>query len=406
MNSLKTLFVSAVMVVVLYGVYKFMNPSPEPSPPLEAAAAWNGEINIEPGTVMRTAAASPNGQIQLRAPATAPAVTLPSCAAKESCAAPKMAMNFAFPGDAPGSSPASPPPAVPPAAPPASPALAAGKNFEMPPAVNAGQKDIAPYEVAPKQANPQDAFPAMPGGQSGLPSPQKFDDFMAVVRGELDRGRILDAYRLLSSRYPAVEFTAEENIRVEQLLDRLAATVVYSKHHVLEQPYRVGENETLEQIAERYNVPPQFLARINGISPGQTPEAGSELKVVRGPLSAEIDLNKRELTLRLPDGGYAGRFSVGIGRDVPGINKEYRVYDKMATPASSPVTPAGYSPEVSPAQKPQKWIGLEGRLGIHPAADKSEVGRDGAQGGIVLEDRDVDDLYDILSVGSRVAVRR
>ncbi len=364
MNSLKTLFVSAVLVAVLYGAYLVMSPTPEPSSPLDAAPAWNGDVHIEPGTLMRTAGAAPDRQIQLRAATSAPTVTLPGGDAKELAAAPKMTMNFDVPGD-------------------------------------------APYEIAPKRPDVQNGFPAMPGrqtdGGSDLPSPQKFDDLMAVVRGELERGRILDSYRMLSSRYPAAEFTPEENLRLEQLLDRLAGTVVYSKHHILEQPYRVGENETLEQIAQRYNVPAQLLARINGIAPGQQPSSGSELKVVRGPLSAEIDLNKRELTLRLPDGGYAGRFPVGVGRDVPGINKEYRVYDKIAAPPGAEVTQTGYSPDASAKQK---WIGLEGRLGIHAAADKSDVGRSGGQGGIILQERDVDDLYDILSVGSRVAIRR
>ncbi|MEA1950271.1 MAG: LysM peptidoglycan-binding domain-containing protein [Planctomycetota bacterium] len=226
---------------------------------------------------------------------------------------------------------------------------------------------------------------------------------MSNVRGELARNRLLDAYRMLSSRYHDPKFTASENAQVERLLDQLAGTIVYSTQHYIERPHQVVRGETLEQISRRYKVPPQLLAKINGLAPGQPLKAGMVLKVVRGPFTAEIDLARHELTLKLPDGGYAGRFAIGVGRNVPRVEKSYRVYDKIETPPGPAVTPAAVSS--GPLAK-QKWIGLEGRLGIHATANPSDVGRSGAGDGIALRARDVDDLYDILSVGSRVVIRR
>ena len=52
------------------------------------------------------------------------------------------------------------------------------------------------------------------------------------------------------------------------------------------------------------------------------------------------------------------------------------------------------------------WIGLTDRIGIHGAADPQSVGRDDNRGTICVGDRDLQDLYGILSVGSRVTIVR
>lgn len=368
MNSLKTLFVSAVLVAVLYVVYLAMNQTPEAEPSLEVAAAWTGEMNIEPGRPMKSPTVIPGKKVQPRGPA----ATIPPAVGTKSVPAPKMTMNFSIPGDV--SKPALARPA---GKQPAKQGLRKTSGVKTP-----GAKTIAPLEAAPRRP---------------------FSAFLSTVRGELDRGRLLDAYRMLSGRYRDPKFTPEENRHIEHLLDQLAGTIVYSKQHFLERPHRVGPKETLEQIARRYCVPPRLLAKINGIAASGRLNPGSELKVVRGPFAAEINLSKHELTLRLPDGGYAGRFPVAIGRDVPGIQKVYRVYDKIETTPSPTGKQAGYSPK--PLAK-QKWIGLEGRLGIHAADNPADIGRTGTQGGISLRASDVDDLYDILSVGSQVVIRR
>jgi len=401
MNSLKTLFVSAVLVAVLYGVYLAMNHAPKQEPPLEVAAAWNGDMNIEPGTPVQSPSIMPGKKTQARAPvAKTPFARFPSAGGTKFVPAPKMTMNFSIPGDA--SKPALAKPAD---------KQPAKQGLRTTPGAKTVAKTIAPLEAAPRRPLAAQTTLATAGKaadrqiapNTGPPSPRDFAAFMSIVRGELDRGRLLDAYRMLSGRYRDPQFTPDENRRVEHLLDQLAGTIVYSRQHFTERPHRVGPNETLDQIARRYNVPPRLLAKINGIAPSGRLNPGSELKVVNGPFTAEIDLIKRELTLRLPDGGYAGRFPVAVGRNVPEINKAYRVYDKIAAAPSPGVNQAGYSPNTMPKQK---WIGLGGRLGIHAAGNPADIGRSGTEGGISLRARDVDDLYDILSVGSRVVIRR
>lgn len=181
--------------------------------------------------------------------------------------------------------------------------------------------------------------------------------------------------------------------------------MIYSRKHLLEPPYIVQPGETLDQIAQKYNVPATLLARINGIRDPYHLEPGRELKVVRGPFSALIHLEKHELTLMV-QGRYAGRFAIGVGCDQPKLEGTYTVLEKTLYPAyrgPDGVTVSGGDPR-NPLGK--FWIGLSENVGVHGTIDPQNVGRDDSRGTICLGDRDIDDLFGILSIGSRVVIQR
>ena len=185
----------------------------------------------------------------------------------------------------------------------------------------------------------------------------------------------------------------------------MAGTVVYSTQHLLDSPYEVQQGERLEDISQRYNVPWQLLAKINGIDDPQSLRPGERLKVMRGPFSATVSLEKRQLTLLLADGSYAGRFAVGIGREQPPAEGVYAVSDKVVNPVyRGPQQTIGAGDPANPLG--DRWIGLGSSLGIHGTNRPDSIGRVDLPGSISLSPRDVEDVYDILSVGSKVTIRR
>ncbi len=185
-------------------------------------------------------------------------------------------------------------------------------------------------------------------------------------------------------------------------LDPLAREVIYSKAHLLEQPHRVGSNETLMEIAQRYEVPWQLLANINEIRDPVTVLPGTELKVLRGPFNAQVDLTRNELTLFLGD-LYAGRFPIGVGSDPEPLPGTFTVQDKQTSrtyydPAGAPV-PAG-SPDNPYGNM---WVDLGGRVCIHGSPNTMKPS---TQGCISLADDHASDLYGILTQGSLITIRR
>ena len=112
------------------------------------------------------------------------------------------------------------------------------------------------------------------------------------------------------------------------ILDQLAAKVIYSREHLLENAYLVQTGDTLDGIADRYKVPAILLAKINGIRDPQDLPPGRELKVLKGPFSARISTDRSEMTMML-GGRYAGRFKVRLSDDLSRasgmftVDKEY-----------------------------------------------------------------------------------
>lgn len=211
------------------------------------------------------------------------------------------------------------------------------------------------------------------------------------------------ALRTLSMFYKSPDLTAQEHRELLDLLDPLAGRVVYSREHVLEDPYKVGRNETLINIAERYDVPYQLLQKINAIEDPKVLLPGSELKVVSGPFRAEVDLEGQELTVFL-DRLYAGRFPITVGADPGPVRGDFQVRDKRrdktyfsldgrTIPGDSPENPFG-----------GLWVDLGREVCIHGSPRQGEDEK--KRGCISLSPEDADDVYSILSVGSKVRVLR
>lgn len=211
-----------------------------------------------------------------------------------------------------------------------------------------------------------------------------------------------EALATLSIFYNTPNLSGEERSELVSRLDPLAAEVIYSRRHLLERPHRVGQNETLIEIATRYEVPWQLLANINQIHDPVTVLPGTELKVVRGPFRAEVNLRQKELTVFLGD-LYAGRFPIGIGNDPPPKPGTFTVQDKQNSriyydAAGSPVPPG--SPDNPYGNT---WLDLGGQMCIHGSPSTTSPTDKGC---ISLAADFADDLYGILSQGSSVTIRR
>jgi LysM repeat protein len=234
-----------------------------------------------------------------------------------------------------------------------------------------------------------------------------FEEVWKLVQSSIEIGKLDDALKLLSVWYNEPTLSSEQTARCVQTLDELAGTVIYSQESFMEPAYVVQEGDTLQMIAERYNVPQDFLARINGIESPLELYPGESLKVVKGPFRAEVDPVRSEITVFLGR-HYAGRFTARMGTDMPANAGEFEVIVKETgreyfdrhtghrVSRDDPSNPYGH-----------RWIGLRGDqitaahdVGIHVDTGTPEAGC------IAVSPVDADDLTAILSVGSRVTIRQ
>lgn len=333
MNSIKTLVTIAALAAVGYVVYVSINRGPKPTPPPGAPEQVAGVPNVDLGDAPKFV------------PGKTPSVKLELPGAKEV--------------------PAGPPEPV--------------KTNPAPP----------PAEVA--KASPASDPPPAGKPAGGEEIRQRFRAFIEAAHYELGQGNFAEVLKELSKYYKHPELTPAESHQLTELLDEVAGTVVYSRQHLLEKAYQVRPGETLEQIAAQHNVSGQLLAKINGIRNPQELKPGQEIKVVRGPFHAVINLQGSEMTLLLEDQAdsdrayyYAGRFPVRVDANQR-LEGQYEVLRKIATPQQDPRSGLA--------------IELNNQITIQPAPGASP-------GSIQVDGRDIEDIYDILSVGSRIVIRR
>lgn len=396
MNSLKNLMIMVVLAAVGYGVYVSLarNNVDSPYPP-GVAEQW------QPGTP------SPDmsGATQITSGGSLAIGTGKGPASASSW--PSQASNYNPPGSAPDLTPITPYPSSASSAPSYNPKSTLGRPMAGP------SSPSAVRNLAPPPGSPVARLDK--GPDDGLLQ-SKFTAFMDEVRKKLDEGKLAEAHLALSTLYGHHDLPAEQARQIVGLLDKLAGTVIYSRRHYLELAYFAKSGETIEQVARQYKVPWQLLARINGLMPpgasnndeatkDQPLPEGMELKVIRGPFDAVVNLEEQELTLLLQD-RYAGRFPIGIGKDQSNIEGVYTVRDKILDPAYYGADGVSFAHDDPKNPLGEAWIGLTDRIGIHGAGDPRDVGRNDNQGSICVGRRDIQDLYGILSVGSRVKVMR
>jgi len=413
MSSLKTLVIVGLLAAVGYGVYVSMTRSPRPSTDPGANPTWS---NNTPGTAQNAP------KVQVPGPGTAAPQLPSSSAAAANSKGGGIGLPFS-PGPASAAGPSGTPPV------PALPGSVAGtgpSSLAPPPAFvgTAGPSAEMPRDIAPPSTlSPPPGYPAIAekaappsvysaaGSAAGNPQSldgemlAKFTAFMQSIQAKLDEGHLDDGLKDLTMLYNVPELPPAQARQITQLLDQVAGTVIYSRHYPLEPPYKVQSGDRLDQIAQRYNVPWELLARINGLRNPERLTPGQELKVVRGPFNAVINLDRYEMTLMLQD-RYAGRFPIGIGRDKAKLEGTYTVRDKIVAPIYQ--GPDGATAGAGEANNPlgRFLLDLGNQVGIHGTSDRGNVGRAEGRGSICLSDRDIDDVFGILSIGSRVVIQR
>jgi lipoprotein-anchoring transpeptidase ErfK/SrfK len=227
---------------------------------------------------------------------------------------------------------------------------------------------------------------------------------MDRARAELEAGNVAPTHLALSEWYDLPGLAAEEHKQLNDLLDRLAGTVIYSNQFHYLDPYIVQQGDTLDRIAQQCQVSPRLLGKINGIESPSPLQPGETLKVIRGPFNAVVDTANLRMTLFL-QGRYAGRFPIGLGADRAATPGEYQVtavvenpqfqVDNRVIPGGDPSNPLG-----------RYWIDLGNNLGLHGTNDPRVIGRADGRGCISLSPQDMDHLCDILAPGSKVQIRK
>jgi LysM repeat protein len=232
-----------------------------------------------------------------------------------------------------------------------------------------------------------------------------------VIQAALAQQELGKAHQMLSQWYGNSSLSPTETEQVQMLLNELAGTVVYSTQSCLEPPCTVRAGDTLESIAKQYDVPWQLLAKINGITSSGMVQPGQQLKVIHGPFSATVELSKGQMTL-LVDGRYAGRFPITVEPNAAASEGQWSVEQKLSAPSTSATGSASSVYAVAGPAVVDHVLVLRkespagGEISITSGPTSPSAPTAAAPPAFHLAPKDADEVADILSVGSRVTIKR
>ena len=197
------------------------------------------------------------------------------------------------------------------------------------------------------------------------------------------------ALNVLSYFYGDRRLSLKEEEELLTWLDALAAKVLYSTEHHLFEAYIVESTDTLSSIATAHGITEDLLYNINQTRFGNDGKlfAGLELKVIQGPVHAEMDVTGKTLTLFSGE-AYAGRFELNFSPTMPFAAGSYTVLTRTNGLTSGDSATSGYS------------------IGLANGIEFTESGADGVppDEGIGLAMNDMFDVYSILSKESVVTI--
>lgn len=175
--------------------------------------------------------------------------------------------------------------------------------------------------------------------------------------------------------------------------------------------YTIKRGETLDRIAQKFNTNASMLVRINdNIDNPNVVHAGQTIKVVPGGnYTVIVDKSQFKLTV-YRDGIYIKSYPVGVGKEgeetptgttsifTRQIHPPWTRIGKPAVHYGDPEYPLG-----------ERWMSFDkehfAHYGIHGTNDDSTIGKKSSNGCIRLTNSDVIELYDLITIGTKVVIQ-
>ncbi|MCC6464890.1 MAG: LysM peptidoglycan-binding domain-containing protein [Planctomycetes bacterium] len=168
--------------------------------------------------------------------------------------------------------------------------------------------------------------------------------------------------------------------------------------------YTVKSGDSLGKIAQTQNTTAEMIQRLNGLKDSRI-NIGQELKILGGKFELVVRKQRCSMDLLL-DGAFIQRYEVGLGLGGSTPLGEFTVKNRIPQPADGSY-PYGHEKH----RLGSRWLGLKSDAGhkgygIHGCRAEEEVLIPGecSQGCVRMKAGDVEEVYDIIPVGTRLVV--
>jgi LysM repeat protein len=206
-------------------------------------------------------------------------------------------------------------------------------------------------------------------------------------------------YKALIAHFPNSKLVSSAQNKIEDLNISILFSPIITDKSVY---YEVMPGDTLGEIAEEFGTTVDLLMRSNNLTDDRI-FPGMKLKVCIGKFSLVVDKSQNSLALKLNEEVLKTySVSTGFGGSTP--TGTFKIVNKLMDPVWFKMG------AVVPPESPEnilgsRWLGLSVvGYGIHGTTEPETVGKAITKGCIRMHNKDVEELYTILPIGTEVTI--
>jgi lipoprotein-anchoring transpeptidase ErfK/SrfK len=224
----------------------------------------------------------------------------------------------------------------------------------------------------------------------------------AKYETEGDKLKAKEAYDQIISNYPDYDKIQE----VQDKLGELNIDLIFSPAQMPQTiVYEIVPGDSLGKLAREYHTTPQLIKRANGLK-SDVIRTGEKLRIWTGPFNVLV--NKSQNVLFLKSGEEVLKiYHVSTGKD----NITPVGHFKIATKIEKPVWFRNGGAPI-PSESPEnelgsRWMGFDSdpHYGLHGTLHPESIGQQVTAGCVRLTNHDVEELFDILPIGTEVVIQ-
>ncbi|MBF0385449.1 MAG: L,D-transpeptidase family protein [Candidatus Omnitrophica bacterium] len=167
--------------------------------------------------------------------------------------------------------------------------------------------------------------------------------------------------------------------------------------------HQVEPGETLGKIASRYGTTVNLIKKKNNLK-SDIIRAGQKLSVWKGKFNLFVDKSQNTLMLKQEE-EVVKIYNVSTGENNSTPVGEFKINSKLENPVW--FTKGAVVPPESPENVlGSRWLGFDTMpgYGIHGTIDPGSIGKQATAGCVRLKNSDVEELFDLIPMGTKVVV--
>lgn len=234
------------------------------------------------------------------------------------------------------------------------------------------------------------------------PLPVSFSSALKLAERYVKEDKLLEAqriYRELLQRYPDRPEVKEVEKKLWDLNIKILFSPIRTDYSII---YEVKPGDTLASIARRYNTTVELIKKSNGLK-SDLIKVGQRLRVVNGKATIIIDKSQNTLTLKIND-EIIKVYPCSTGKFNSTPTGKFKIVNKLVNPVWYK-TGAIIPPESPENILGSRWMGLDLKgYGIHGTTQPETIGKQITDGCIRMYNRDAEELFDIVPIGTEVII--